>query len=340
MAGLRYIQAEDPGINRRRQGRGFSYRDAQGRLLRDEATVARIVGLAIPPAWRHVWICPDGRGHILATGEDDRGRKQYLYHPKWRELRDLLNFYRLIVFAEHLPTIRAHVDKQLRRRTLDRARVLAAMLRIIDASAIRVGSEEYAEDNDSFGLTTLTGKHAQVAAERIELCFPAKSGIRAELSLTDRRVARVIEQLKRQRTRRVFSVDGEPIDSAEINALLAQLSGAHVSAKDFRTWKGTLAAFGYLLEQSMDGRQPARAAIEAVDEAAEALGNSRAVARAHYVHPHVLETLADQTFEGYLAASRPKRSAYLDEDEQALVAFLDVLLERQLHDLGWIRTGR
>jgi len=199
MAGLRYVQADDPGLSRRRRGRGFSYRDAHGRPV-DAGTVRRIDELAIPPAWRDVWICPDELGHILATGQDDRGRKQYLYHPKWRELRDLLNFYRLIVFANHLPEVRAHVQRQLRRRSLDRSRVLAAMVRIIDASAIRIGSEEYAEDNDSFGLTTLTRQHARVDGRRIELRFPAKSGSRAELTLSDPGIARLIAELKQQRT--------------------------------------------------------------------------------------------------------------------------------------------
>lgn len=222
MAGLRYVQADDPGLSRRRRGRGFSYRDAHGRPV-DAGTVRRVVELAIPPAWRDVWICPDELGHILATGQDDRGRKQYLYHPKWRELRDLLNFYRLIVFANHLPEVRAHVQRQLRRRSLDRSRVLAAMVRIIDASAIRIGSEEYAEDNDSFGLTTLMRQHARVEGRRIVLRFPAKSGSRAELTLSDPGIARLIAELKQQRARRLFTVGGQPIDAVEVNALLSEL---------------------------------------------------------------------------------------------------------------------
>ncbi len=328
MAGLRYVEADDPGLSRRRRGRGFSYRDAHGRPV-DVGTVRRIVELAIPPAWREVWICPDELGHILATGQDDRGRKQYLYHPKWRELRDLLNFYRLIVFANHLPEVRAHVQRQLRRRSLDRSRVLAAMVRIIDASAIRIGSEEYADDNDSFGLTTLTRQHARVNGRRIELRFPAKSGSRAELTLSDPGIARLIAELKQQRARRLFTVGGEPIDAVEVNALLSELTDGHVTAKDFRTWKGTLAAFSYLREQVGDGGDPTRVALEAVDEAAGTLGNTRAVARAHYVHPQLLETFANDTFEDYLATSRPRPAEYLKEDERALLAFLQILLEKE-----------
>ncbi len=172
IAGLRHVQADEPGICRVRRGPG--YVDARGRPVSD-GQVPRIADLAIPPAWRDMWICADEQGHLLATREDDRGRKQYLYHPSWRELRDLLNFYRLVVFAERLPRIRAHVSAQLRRRTLDRDRVQAVMLRIIDVSAVRVGSEVYAEDNDSFGLTTLGRRHVRALAGVVEFSFPAKS---------------------------------------------------------------------------------------------------------------------------------------------------------------------
>jgi DNA topoisomerase I len=280
IAGLRHVQADEPGIRRVRRGSGFSYVDAWGRPVSD-GQVARIADLAIPPAWRDVWICADEQGHILATGEDDRGRKQYLYHPRWRELRDLLNFYRLVVFAEGLPRICAHVSAQLRRRTLDRDRVLAAMLRVIDVSAMRVGSEVYAEDNDSFGLTTLGKRHVRVLADGVEFSFPAKSGRRVRVSLADRAVARVIRELLRYRGRLLFAVGGQAVDAAEVNALLAELTGEHVTAKDFRTWSGTLAAFCYLREHVDSERAPERVTLSAIDQAAEVLGNTRTVARAH-----------------------------------------------------------
>lgn len=253
-------------------------------------------------------------------------------------MRDLLNFSRLIVFGNQLPQIRAHVALQLRRRTHDRDRILAAMLRIIDSSAMRIGSEEYAEDNESFELTTLTRRHVRGVGARIESSFPAKSGNRARLSVSDRRVARVIEHLQQQRSRRLFTFDGQAVDADEINALLVQLTGEHITAKDFRTWNGTLAAFTYLTNQRGTHREPTRKAIEAVDRAAEFLGNTRAIARAHYMHPQLLGSVTDHTFEEYLASSRPRRSEFLSDAESAQLAFLHVLVEREF-DRGGLASA-
>lgn len=324
-AGLVYVESADPGFTRLRRGRGFSYRDARGKVVVDAALKDRLARLAIPPAWRNVWICPAENGHLLATGEDERGRKQYIYHPRWRELRDLLNAYRLIVVAEQLPAIRAHVAAQLRRRTLDRDRVLATMLRIVDVSGIRIGNEVYAEENESFGLTTLTRRHVRVAGRTVEFDFPAKSGKRADIVVRDPSVAKVVEQLGRQRRRRLFTVDGQPVDSAEVNALLAELTDGRMTAKDFRTWRGTRTAFGFLCAHP--DADPEVATLAAVDAAAEELHNTRAVAREHYVHPHVLSTFAAGTFGDHLAASRPLREPLLAPDEQRLAGFLQVLLE-------------
>jgi DNA topoisomerase-1 len=333
VARLRRVDCAGPGIARVRRGKGFTYQWADGRKVDDSAVLNRIADLVIPPAWDDVWICADEHGHLLATGEDDRGRKQYLYHPRWRELRDLLNFYRLVIFAERLPKIRGHVAAQLRRRTLDRDRVLAAMVRIIDASALRVGSEVYAEDNDTFGLSTLTKRHARVRAGTVEFSFPAKSGHRIRTTLADRGVARVIGELHRQRSRQLFTVDGQAVTAADVNALLGALTGEHITAKDFRTWSGTLAAFCHLREQLDSERPPGRIAVDAIDEAAQVLGNTRAVARAHYVHPHVVSSFAEDTFSEYLDACTMRRSAFLDDDECALLAFLKVLLEREFDQL-------
>jgi DNA topoisomerase I len=278
IAGLRYVDGDEPGIRRRRYGRGFSYRDQRGRPV-SKAVAARISDLAIPPAWRDVWICPNERCHILATGTDDRGRKQYLYHPRWRELRDVLNFYRLVVFAEQLPRIRSHVAAQLRRRTLDGDRVLAGMVRIIDLSAVRIGTEEYAEENESFGLSTLTKGHVRLARRRVDLSFAAKSRHRVEMTIGEPGIVRLVRELMRQPGREMFAVDRKPITAAEVNAFLAELTGVHITAKDFRTWSGTHAAFAYLREQSDSTGPPERVAVDAVDQAAEVLGNTRAVAR-------------------------------------------------------------
>jgi DNA topoisomerase-1 len=338
-AGLAYVSDEEPGIRRRRSGRGFGYRDADGRALNDQAVKERILALAIPPAWRNVWICPDADGHILAVGEDDRGRKQYIYHERWRELRDLLNFYRLISFAEHLSAVRDHVTGQLRRRTLDRDRVLAAMIRIVDTTAIRIGSEVYAEENESYGLSTLTRRHVRVHDDTIEMSFPAKSGKHADLRVRDRQVARVVAELARQRRARLFTVEGASIDAGDVNEVLVRLTGEHITAKDFRTWRGTLAAFSFLeaalREQpelgsaervDLAGKREATV-LGAVDAAAEVLGNTRSVARAHYVHPHVLSSFVEGTFAGRLSTSASRRQQLLDGSERHLLAFLKVALE-------------
>jgi DNA topoisomerase-1 len=324
-AGLVYVASEDsPGYTRLRRGKGFSYRAPDGRTVIDGAIKERIVELAIPPAWRNVWICPTKNGHLLATGEDDRGRKQYVYHPKWRELRDLLNSYRLIVVADALPTIRKHVTSQLRRRTLDRERVCATMLRVVDASGIRIGSEVYAEENDSVGLTTLARRHVDVRGPVVTFDFPAKSGKRTTITLRDARVASVVQQLAEQRRRRLFTVDGQPVDANEVNALLAELTDERMTAKDFRTWRGTRTAFDYLCAHV--GDDPDDAVLAAVDAAADELHNTRAVAREHYVHPHVLDTFTAGTFARYLERTTPSRNRLLSADERRLAGFLQVLL--------------
>ena len=329
VAGLVYVTGDEPGLRRIRRGKGFGYLDQLRQPLTDAELKARIAQLAIPPAWQKVWICPDANGHILATGQDDKGRKQYIYHPRWRAIRDMLNFYRLILFAGHLAEIRRHTAGQLRRRTLDRDRVLAAMIRIIDLTSIRVGNEVYAEENDSYGLTTLTRRHVQVAGARVSFAFPAKSGKPWEVTITDPGVARVVRQLLTQRGRRLFSLDGKVVSSDELNQLLVELTGEHITAKNFRTWGGTLAAFTYLKNRVDSERAAEKVVIEAVDEAAEALGNTRTVARAHYVHPHVLQTYTEHTFGSYLDRAKPRRSAGLHPDERLLAAFLLELFEAE-----------
>ncbi len=329
VAGLVYVAADQPGMRRIRRGKGFSYLDHEEQPLTDAEVKTRIIELAIPPAWTKVWICPNADGHILATGEDDKGRKQYIYHPRWRAIRDLLNFYRLILFSAHLAEIRDHTARQLRRRTVDRDRMLATMVRIIDLSNIRIGNEVYAEENDSYGLTTLTRKHVRVQGDRVSFAFPAKSGKPWDVTITDAGVARMVEKLLAQRGRRLFSLDGKPVSSDELNQLLFELTGEHITAKDFRTWGGTLAAFTYLKKRLDSERSAAKVVIEAVDEAAEALGNTRSVARAHYVHPHVLETYTEHTFGDYLDRAKPRRAPSLHPDERSLAAFLAELFDAE-----------
>jgi DNA topoisomerase-1 len=326
VAGLVYITGDEPGISRRQHGRGFGYRDANGRPVSDAAK-ARIKDLVIPPAWRNVWICPNEDGHIVAMGEDDRGRKQYIYHERWRDLRDQLNFYRLIAFGEHLSEIRRHVASQLRRRTLDRDQVLAVMIRIIDTSGIRIGSEVYAEENDTFGLSTLTRRHITVGRERLVLSFPSKSGHQAEVTLHDRPVARVVGRLAQHRARRLFTIGRHQIDAADVNECLEQITGEHITAKDFRTWRGTLAAFAHLERVQNTAADPEPQLVAAADAAAEALDNTRAVARAHYIHPHVLEAFAAGTFVERVRAGGGRRHEGLTASERRLLTFLVAALE-------------
>jgi DNA topoisomerase-1 len=328
LAGLTYVERNSAGITRRRSGKGFRYLDASGRAV-DAATRQRIVELAIPPAWREVWICTDSSGHLLATGIDDRGRTQYLYHERWREVRDLINFYRLTEVGRQLPAIRLDVDKQLRRRSLDRARTIATMLRIVDRLSIRIGNEVYAEENDSVGLCTLQKRHVTVGRTAIDLEFRAKSGRETSLHLDDAAVARAVRELMEQPGRRLFSVDGSPVTATEVNDRLDAITGDVVSAKDFRTWRGTLVAFTVLRRSKGDDRESD--VLAAIDKASDVLGNTRAVARAHYVHPHVVDTYLDGSFAERLAEAKRPRVAGMTADERALLGYLDLLLS----DKGW-----
>jgi DNA topoisomerase-1 len=333
LAKLRYVSPEMPGMKRLRRGKGFSYRDHEGVTVVDVRIRDRIKKLAIPPAWRNVWICTWEDGHILAVGEDERHRRQYIYHERWRSLRDQLNFYRLIGFGDALSAIRADVDKQLRRTDFDADLVLATMLRIIDRTGLRIGNETYAEENDSYGLSTLTRKHLKIDGDRIDFHFPAKSGKQADVVLEDAAVARVLDRLVAQRKKRLFTVNGTVLDSAEINARLADLTGAHLTAKDFRTWIGTTTVFRRLRKHLPAPPDPEHLVLAAIDDAAEALNNTRTVARAHYVHPDVVDGYTSGDLERFLRGRRPRPTKWLDADERALLGYLSPLLEERAGDL-------
>ena len=295
-AHLTYVSDLDPGIRRRKAGHGFDYLDPSGEPLRDEATLERIRKLAIPPAWTDVWICPSPRGHIQATGRDARRRKQYRYHARWREARDTHKYDRLIDFGRALPRLRARVEKDLALRGLPRDKVLAAVIRVMEITLIRVGNEEYAKANKSFGLTTLRDRHAKIAGGHARFEFRGKSGKARRTGFDDRRLARVVkacQDVPGQRLFQYYDDDGQhrAVESADVNAYLRDALGEDVSAKDFRTWAGTVAAARALAmapecASAADARRHINTCVKAV---AGVLGNTAAVCRKAYIHPAVIE---------------------------------------------------
>lgn len=306
-AGLRWVSDAAPGITRVRRGRGFVYRRADGRLVGDRHVLARIRGIVIPPAWTRVWICERADGHVQASGYDARGRKQYRYHPDWRRVRDAEKYERLVDFATRLPALRRRVARDLAREGLPREKVLATVLRLLELTMIRVGNDEYARTNGSYGLTTLRTRHVAVSAATLRFRFRGKSGITHEVDVTDRRLARIVRRCQDLPGQELFQwvdADGAPhvIDSSDVNAYLRDVVGEEFSAKDFRTWAGTVEAARVLagvlpVPETAAGRK--RQVVETVKAVAQALGNTPAVCRRCYVHPAVLDayeggrTLAD-----------------------------------------------
>jgi DNA topoisomerase I len=315
-SGLRYSTDARPGWARRRAGRGFTYKDAAGATIVDPEARRRIAALAIPPAWTDVWICPWPNGHLQATGRDARGRKQYRYHPRWREHRGAENFERMIAFAAALPRIRRHVRRDLASRGLTRAKVLAAVVELLERTLIRVGNEEYARLNRSFGLTTLRGRHARVAGHSVRFRFRGKSGAMHEVGLRDRRLASIIRRCQDLPGQDLFAYvdeDGEVRDirSDDVNDYLREASGGDFTAKDFRTWAGTVLAYRALRALQPEDHGPAarRNVVQAMKETAARLGNTPAVARGSYVHPAVLETYLDGGLRGALVDAAEEQEA-------------------------------
>ncbi len=294
-AHLSYVNDHDPGLGRRKAGHGFNYVDAKGEPITDEATLDRIRSLAIPPAWTNVWIAPSERGHIQATGRDARGRKQYRYHARWREVRDAHKFDRLIAFGRALPRLRSRVDHDLARRGLPRDKVLAAVIRVMEITLIRVGNEEYAKANKSFGLTTLRDRHARIGAMTAMFEFRGKSGKVHRTGFKDRRLVRILKACQDLPGQRLFQyVDdaGErhAVESGDVNAYVRDALGDDFSAKDFRTWAGTVAAAHALLTPPGDDEGGARRKIATCIKAvAGVLGNTPAVCRRAYIHPSLLQ---------------------------------------------------
>jgi DNA topoisomerase-1 len=330
-ARLRHVSDERAGIRRLRHGKGFSYRGTGGAVVRDRGTLARIRALAIPPAWREVWICASAEGHLQATGRDARGRKQYRYHPRWREVRDETKFGRMREFGAALPAIRAQVDRDLARPGLPKERALASIVHLLEHSLIRIGNEEYARENKSFGLTTFKDRHVQVEGSEIRFRFQGKSGKAHTVAVHDRRIARLVQRMRDLPGQDLFQYidvhgDPVPITSADVNEYLRAISGQEFTAKDFRTWAGTLLAAQELMHTDPFEAEgsPKSVAVAAVSAVAERLGNTVAVCRRCYIHPDVLAAFEDRsTFERWRAASASKRRRKgLSVEEVGLLAFL------------------
>jgi DNA topoisomerase I len=329
LAGLRYVTDGKPGIRRRRRGKGFSYLDPAGQPLRDPRERRRIEALAVPPAWTEVWICPLANGHLQATGRDARGRKQYRYHPDWRAVRDETKFGRMVAFGEALPRLRTRLDADLALPGLPREKVLAAVVKLLETTLIRVGNEEYARENDSFGLTTMRSRHVDIAGATLRFRFRGKSGKEHEVAISNRRLARVVRACRELPGHELFqyvdeSRERQAVDSADVNEYLRDVTGEDFTAKDFRTWGGTVLALAALratgairpaaregdagedCEEGAAGssapganreREAKRAIVEAVKRVADQLGNRPAVCRKYYVHPEVIAAFLDGRLE-------------------------------------------
>lgn len=326
-AGLRYVSDSMPGIRRQRRGRGFTYIDPQGKRITDVAELQRIHELVIPPAWEDVWVCPLRTGHIQVTGRDARGRKQYRYHERWSEISNQTKFDRMLEFGEQLPKIREQVRKDLAVPVLNKRKVVAAVIEILDRTMIRVGNREYAEANESFGATTLTHDHVEVQGSTVRFEFKGKSGKQVEVDLRDRRLARVVQRCEEIPGHELFQYlngDGSfhPVESADINEYLRDVSGKHFTAKDFRTFHGTVVALKFLCEceGGCESRGKAeKLAKEAIKTSAAALANTVTVCRKYYVHPEVLELFVSGGLADHIRTFRRSRCAGLCPEEQLLL---------------------
>src|SRR5207249_1570652 len=329
-AGLHYISDDRPGYTRRGNNGEFEYLDTQGKRIRDEQRLLRIKRLAIPPAWTDVWICPSPTGHIQATGRDARRRKQYRYHERWRELRDENKFDRLAAFAKALPKIRRRIAKDLELRGLPREKVLATVVRLLERTFIRIGNEEYARENKSFSLTTIKNRHVSVRGLHLRFRFRGKSGRQHEVDMTDRRIAKIVskcQDLPGQDLFQYVSDDGEPrnVTSQDVNDYLREITNENFSAKDFRTWAGTvLAAIALTAQSEFETKKQAKANLKtAICAVARLLGNTAAVCRKCYVHPAILEAYVTRTqIAGLNQAIKTPENINLRAVERAVSKFL------------------
>ena len=329
-ARLRYISDESPGLTRRKTSGGIAYFRPDGTRVRDRALVARINSLAIPPAYTHVWICPDPNGHIQATGRDARGRKQYRYHPQWRAQRDATKYDRMLAFGAALPRIRRRVDADLASRGVPREKVLATVVRLLETTLIRVGNEEYVRSNKSYGLTTLCTRHVDVNGAEMRFEFRGKGGVTHRVTVSEPRLARIVRRCLDMPGQDLFQYldendDAHPIKSTDVNAYLQSAAGADFTAKDYRTWAGSMLAMSELLRLPSISAQEARRNIVATMKTISLrMGNTPAICRKCYVHPALLDAYT----AGSLTARSARRRGGLNREEAALLGFLHGLRRR------------
>jgi DNA topoisomerase I len=328
-AHLRYVNDGEQGITRKRKGKGFQYLHPDGKPITDADERARIDSLAIPPAWTDVWICPDARGHIQVTGRDAKGRKQYRYHARWRETRDSTKFERMILFGEALPDLRERVAADLRRHGLPREKVLAAVVALLGATFIRVGNREYERDNESYGLTTMHDEHVEISGSNMHFEFRGKSGKEHAIDLQDKRLAKVVKQCQDVPGQHLFKYYDEggsahTVTSEDVNAYLREISGQDFTAKDFRTWGGTILAIAALegLEPFESEAECKKNLVEMYKSVSEQLGNTVAVCRKYYVHPLIVETYQNGVMAELVQRISRRSASKLEPHEQAVMALL------------------
>jgi DNA topoisomerase-1 len=339
-AGLRYTNDQEPGIRRIPAGSSFRYVGPGGRRVRNASTLKRIASLVIPPAWTDVWICSDPRGHLQAVGRDARRRKQYRYHPKWREVRDEAKYNRMIAFGQALPKIRRRVHRDIRRRGLPREKVLAAVVRLLELTALRVGNEEYASQNKSYGLTTIRQRHARVKGKIITFDFRGKGGKRWKVDVDHSRLSRIVRKCQELPGQDLFQFVDEQgavhdITSSDVNDYLADLTGQDFTAKDFRTWTGTVLAALALRELEPIGTKAGakRNLVRAIEQVAKRLGNTPSICKKCYIHPVILDSYLD----GALVAALRKSGEHvmrtsltrLRPEEAAVIALLQQRLKEE-----------
>lgn len=344
-AGLHYVSDKRPGISRHRRNDVFYYTDAGGRRIRDQATLNRLRSLAIPPAWTEVWISPDAQGHIQATGRDARGRKQYRYHPDWRQHRDENKFEHMVAFARVLPRIRRRVQRDLKQRGMPRPKVLAAVLRLLETTLIRVGNDEYARANRSYGLTTIRNKHVQVRGTSVMFQFRGKSGKDHAVQLKDRKLARIVKRCQDMPGQELLAYEDETgqirdVRSEDVNDYLREISGGDFSAKDYRTWAGTVLAAIALreFEEVTSQVQARKNIVQAVEAVARMLGNTPAVCRKCYVHPAILDSYFEgqtiATLRRNVAGKIDRRLSRLKPEEASVLVLLQHRLKQSKRRLS------